>query len=85
MFTQMKLYIYGAVAGLIAILFGWGKYQSSKASRLESENDTLTATNKATTEQAAFKESVISTEQDKIETGVKNSESKTKFDRLNDL
>ena len=84
MFAQMKLYIYGAVAGLIAILFGWGKYQSSKASRLESENDKLTAT-KATTEQAAFKESVISTEQDKIETGVKNSESKTKFDRLNDL
>ena len=37
LFAQAKLYIYGAIAGLIAILYGWGKYQSSKKEEAQEE------------------------------------------------
>ena len=85
MFTQFKLYIIGAVVGLIAILSAWVKYQSGKIDKLEEENESLESTSKATAEQAEYKEEVILNEQVKIVEGVKKSENKTKLDRLNDF
>lgn len=37
LFAQFKLYIYGSVAGLIALLYGWGKYQSSQKESAQAE------------------------------------------------
>jgi hypothetical protein len=74
--------IFAAIAGVFFMII---RYQSNKIEDLEHENKTVTKKAEITQEQAEFAQDVMASEYENALAEVSKNETKSKYDRLNDI